>query len=483
MLLLIGQASSCTVWIARLAAAMQFPSLSCVVSVSGFRGVVGETIDPVTITALAAVYGQTIARRGRVIVGRDSRPTGAMMAAAVCSGLQAAGCDVVDIGVVPTPTVPIMIKRLKAAGGIQISASHNPVEWNALKLFNRSARNINRRQLDRLLRVYARPPAQLWQSWSACGALVSDPHALDIHLSRVLDTADRELIAGAEIPVLIDSVNGAGSHIGPRLLTELGAKVTPLYTDPTQIFPRNPEPTADNVVETGRVVKAVGAAVGFVQDPDADRLALIDERGRYIGEEYTLVLAAWARLLQAERPRRAVLVTNLSTSRMLDDVAAEHRARVVRTAVGEANVVDAIQGEQAVLGGEGNGGVIDPRVVLGRDSHVGMALILSLLARTGRSVSQLVASIPRYAIHKEKVALDRQQVEELAPVVSAAVPDGAQVSGLDGYHFSWPDRWVHIRASGTEPVSRIIAEAPTVKEARALAAGVRQAAGAQRVEH
>jgi len=457
---------------------MNFPELRCVVSVSGFRGIVGETLDPVTVTALAASYGRSIAKRGAVILGRDSRPTGGLLVAAAASGLRAAGCRVIDIGVVPTPTVAIAIRSHKAAGGIQISASHNPVQWNALKLFNRRARNIDRQQLERLLRAYRRPPADLWQSWEGCAAAEHDATAIAQHRRRVLALSDGEAIRAAALPVVIDSVNGAGSVIAPRLLSELGCRVTPLYTDPQQLFPRDPEPTAENVRETGKVVKAVGAAVGFVQDPDADRLALIDDRGRYIGEEYTLVLAAWARLLQDDVGRRPVLVTNLSTSRMLEDVAARHRARVVRTAVGEANVVDAIQEHGAVIGGEGNGGVIDPRVVLGRDSQAGIALVLALLARSGKRLSQLVDEIPSYAIHKEKVALDRAQVAERGAAVGHALPAGARADRRDGFHFAWPDRWVHLRASGTEPISRIIAEAPTRKEARALARTVRQAAGA-----
>ena len=459
---------------------MANPELRCVVSVSGFRGVVGETIDPPTVAAVAACYGATIARRGAVVLGRDSRPTGALLAQAAAAALRGVGCDVIDLGVVPTPTVPIMLRRLKAAGGIQLSASHNPVEWNALKLFARSGRNIDARQLEHLLAAYRREPADLWRRWDAVGTWRHDATALDVHLERVLRGVDVAAIRERAPTVLLDSVNGAGAVLGARLLDALGCRLIPLYDRPDRVFPRDPEPTAANVVETGRVVKAVGADIGFVQDPDADRLAIIDERGRYMGAEYTLALAAAARLAAAKRAgrKRPVACTNLSTSRMIDDIAARNGARVVRSAVGEAHVVDAMLAEDAVIGGEGNGGVIDPTVVMGRDSHAGIALLLEFLAREGRPLSTLVDGLPRYAIHKEKVALDRAGV---AAAIPALRDDprlaGAEIDERDGIKLSWADRWVHLRASGTEPVSRIIAEATGAKEARGLAAVVRQAVG------
>lgn len=461
---------------------MAHPELRCVVSLSGIRGVVGETIDPQVVSAVAATYGAVIAKRGRVVLGRDSRPTGEQLAQAAASALRGVGCEVIDLGVVPTPTVPIMIKRLKAAGGIQLSASHNPVEWNALKLFARSGRNIDGAQLKRLLAAYVAPPADLWVAWDRVGGQRPGVGALDVHLEKVLAGVDVAAIRAAGFPVLLDSVNGAGAVLGARLLEALGCRLTPLHDRPDRLFPRDPEPTAANVVETGKVVKAVGAAIGFVQDPDADRLAIIDEKGRYIGEEYTLALAAGARLAAARRAgvKRPVACTNLSTSRMIDDIAKRVGGRVVRSAVGEANVVDAMLAEGAVIGGEGNGGVIDPTVVMGRDSHAGMALLLEFLAREGKPLSALIAELPRYAIHKEKVDIDRAAVAAAGPGLKAhPAVAGAEVDERDGIKFSWADRWVHLRASGTEPVSRIIAEAPGAKEARGLAAVVRQAVGAR----
>lgn len=456
---------------------MPHPALSCVTSVSGFRGLVGSSMDPATAMALAVSYAEALLPEpATVVLGRDSRPTGSLLAQAVAAGLAGCGHRVVDLGIVPTPTVPIMLQELGAAGGIQISASHNPVEWNALKCFNAAGRNIDQAQLQALLAAYQRaaPP---WRDWAGIGAMAIDDSAAERHLARVLAAVDVEAIRAAGFTVVIDAVNGAGSVLAPRLLDALGCRVVPLYTDPQRLFPRDPEPTAANVTETGRVVAAVGAAIGFVQDPDADRLALIDQHGSYIGEEYTLALAAAARLAALADPQ-ATVCTNLSTSRMVDDVAVRFGGRVRRTAVGEANVVDGMLADNAVLGGEGNGGVIDPRVVLCRDSHIGMALMLELLATQGTGLAELVAELPRYAMHKEKVALDRSGVAAAREAILAApLAAGAAVDEQDGLKLAWPDRWLHLRASGTEPVSRIISEAPTASEASDLAAGLRDLLG------
>ncbi len=455
---------------------MKRDSIDCVVSVSGMRGLVGAGMHPLLATEMAMAYGQGIAKGGTVILGRDSRPTGAMFARAVASGLQAVGCDVIDIGVVPTPTVPIMVAATKASGGIQISASHNPVEWNALKFFNAQARNIDNAELEALLRVYDAGVTCL--EWSALGAHTQRSDALDIHKQLVLDLIDNTAIKQAKPKVLIDSVNGAGSIIAPALLRELGCEVVELYTDPNQVFPRDPEPTAANVVETGQKVLESGAAIGFVQDPDADRLAIIDEKGQYIGEEYTLVLCAAARLAQLQDAgiSDAVVCTNLSTSRMLEDVAARYGAKVKRSRVGEANVVDAMESENAVLGGEGNGGIIDPRIVWGRDSQIGMALIVDYLVRSGAPFSALLSTIPAYGMHKEKVRLDKQQVADKSALLKQHFVD-ATFDEQDGLKCIWADRWLHVRASGTEPASRIITEAPSLAEASALAAEARQLLG------
>jgi phosphomannomutase len=452
--------------------------LTCVVSVSGIRGIIGHDLSCAQILALASAYGQALAGGGTVVLGRDSRPTGDLLAQAVAAGLRAVGCSVVDLGIVPTPTVPMMISALGAAGGIQISASHNPVAWNALKCFSAAGRSIDGPQLERLLAAYAAGVPEV--GWQRVGAYRRDDQALERHRQRVLAAVDGERIRAARLRVVIDSVNGAGSIIAPRLLQDLGCEVIPVFASPDLPFPRDPEPTAANVTLTGAMVRAVHADLGLVQDPDADRLAVIDEQGTYIGEEYTLVLAAASRLAAASdgeaSPR--VVCTNLSTSRMLDDVAARCGATVVRTAVGEAHVVDAMQRHGAILGGEGNGGVIDPRVVLGRDSQVAMALIADWRARRGQPLSVLVGEWPRYAMHKEKLPLSRAQLAALRPRLrDASFARGAQLDELDGLTWRWPDRWVQLRASGTEPVSRLISEAPDAAAAHDLADQVRAVLG------
>lgn len=458
------------------------PKVDCVVSVSGIRGVIGDTLSVGQVIGLAQAFGVAIAHCERVVVGRDTRTTGHLLAQAVCAGLRAVGCEVVDLGIVPTPTVAIAVKELAACGGIMISASHNPAEWNALKFFNRDGRNVDHTQLDWILECYKDPPMGFHRRWDGVGAYREDRSPLDVHLQRVLGAVDAAAIRAQAPRVLIDCVNGAGSVLAPRLLAALGCQVVAVHDRLDLPFPRNPEPTAANVKHVGALVRAAGADIGFVQDPDADRLAIVDETGRYLGEEYTLVLCAASRL--AAVGPGALACTNLSTSRMLEDVAARHGARVERTRVGEANVVDGMQKHGAVIGGEGNGGVIDPRVVLGRDSHIGMALVLELLARAKAPLSEVVRAIPTYAIHKEKVALDRAAVQASIPALKAAAwASDAHADERDGIKFVWPDRWVHLRASGTEPVSRIIAEAPGIDHARELAELVRAATGATLAEH
>lgn len=458
------------------------PKIECVVSVSGIRGVVGDTLSVEQVLGLAQAFGVAIAHCERVVVGRDTRTTGPLLAQAVSAGLRAVGCEVIDIGVVPTPTVAIAVKEFGAFGGIMISASHNPAEWNALKFFNRDGRNVDHTQLDWILECYKDPPMGFHRRWDGVGGYREDRSPLDVHLKRVLAAVDVAAIRASAPRVLIDCVNGAGSVLAPRLLAALGCKVVAVHDRLDLPFPRNPEPTAHNVKHVGALVRAADADVGFIQDPDADRLAIVDETGRYLGEEYTLVLCAASRLAAAGPGSLAC--TNLSTSRMLEDVAARHGSKVERTKVGEANVVDGMQRHGAVIGGEGNGGVIDPRVVMGRDSHIGMALVLELLAKAKAPLSEVVRAIPTYAIHKEKVALDRKAVQAAIPgLKSAAWAQGATADERDGVKFVWPDRWVHLRASGTEPVSRIIAEAPGLDHARELAEMVRAATGAAVVEH
>ncbi len=281
----------------------------------------------------------------------------------------------------------------------------------------------------------------------------SETHAL--HVKRVLDHVDVLGISTKRYKVVLDSVNGAGCVVTATLLNKLGCQVVHLNATPNGQFPHEPEPTEKNLTGLADEVRRQKAAVGFAQDPDADRLAVVDENGKYIGEEYSLALAA--KLILSRRPGTAV--TNLSTSRMLDDIAKQHNGRVIRTPVGEANVIATMMKEGAVIGGEGNGGVIDPRIVGGRDSLVGIAYVLQLMADTGKTVSQIVADIPRYEIVKTKFPCRREDAERAVAAVKQAFAN-EKVDTQDGIRIDWPDAWVHARASNTEPIMRIIAEAP-----------------------
>ena len=405
------------------------------------------------------------------MVGRDSRPSGPWVRDAVAGVLAASGCEVIDLGVVSTPGVAMMVEHLGADAGVVVTASHNPVEWNGLKFLGPDAAALPADLASRVADAHhAGQTAFVAVDRLRPSRRDDSTHAL--HVKRVLDRADVLGVSSKAYKVVLDSVCGAGGTTGATLLSKLGCRLVHLNPDPTGHFPHPPEPTAENLASLCEAVKRQRAAVGFAQDPDADRLAIVDENGTYIGEEYSLALLATH--LMRKKPG-TVAVTNLSTSRMLDDVAAAHGGRVVRTPVGEANVVAAMRRERAHVGGEGNGGVIDARVVPGRDSLVGMAAVLQLMAETGRSVSQLVASIPRYEIVKAKFECRRDDATRAADAVRDAFAgaEGVSVDVQDGVRLDWPDAWVHARPSNTEPIMRIIAEAPTRADAEAKVAAVR----------
>jgi len=437
-----------------------------IISISGMRGIVGGNLTP----AIAAEYGsafgsflreKTAARkRLKVCIGRDSRPSGQMLAAAVTAGLCAVGINVVDLGIVTTPCVGIMARHLRCAGGIVITASHNPVEYNGVKLLlgngiappADTAAEIRSRYFEKRL-------SQVKSVENGKVATYGDTDA--VHVEKVLSIVDVKAIRRRKYSVVLDSINGAGGRITMKLLAALGCHTTAVNIEPTGRFAHAPEPTAANLAGFGRTVKRHKAAVGFAQDPDADRLAIVDETGRYIGEEYTLALAA----KQVFRQRRGMAAANLSTSRMIDDIAAAAGGRVIRTPVGEANVAEAMMANRCIIGGEGNGGVIDLRVGPVRDSLVGIALVLQLMAETGRAVSELAAECGSYAMIKEKFVADRALAER---IIAAARDEfaGADINTSDGCRFDFSDAWVHLRTSNTEPVMRVICEAPDEVAAR-----------------
>lgn len=455
--------------------------------VSGLRGIIGASLDPVVAARYASALGQWfVAASGRdhpqVVLGRDSRPSGPFVAAAVSAGLVAAGCRVTDLGIATTPAVAVMAAHHQADGGVVITASHNPIQWNGIKALGRGEGNrfaapppdaaaaiIERFKADR----YAFVPVEALQP------IQRDDASVAVHVQRVLRIVDVDRIRAAGLTAVVDSVHGAGGPEAAALLDALGVRREHLYAEPTGRFPHPPEPVREHLGELAAAVSRCRAAIGFAQDPDADRLAIVDDAGTFIGEEYTLALSALHVLGSRAATgdgRPAWAVANLSTSRMIDDIAARCGARVVRTPVGEANVAAAMQRCGALIGGEGNGGVIDPRVVLVRDSIVGMALVLDLLAARRRPLSALVAELPRYAIVKDKLDASGRDIARLLQTVSDTV-SAERLDTQDGVRLDWPDRWVHVRPSNTEPIIRIIAEARDEATARALIDQVRRAIG------
>jgi phosphomannomutase len=438
------------------------------VSVSGVRGRVGDGLTPEVIGHFAAAFGAYARRRGpgrTVVVGRDSRVSGPMFQHAVVAALQSVGCDVVEVGIAPTPTVQLVVEDLQAAGGLAITASHNPIEWNALKFIGPSGMFLD---ADEAAEMRALLDGEIPRAtWDELGGSSRDDGAVDRHLERILSIPfiDVETIRARNFTVALDCVRGAGGMIFPRLLEALGCDVAAINLETDGRFPREPEPVAENLQELEALVRSSGAVVGLATDPDADRLSLVDETGRAIGEDYTLALASTLVL----RHRPGPVVTNLSTSSLLDDVAERAGQPLVRAPVGEINVARRMQTENATIGGEGNGGVILPDVHLTRDAPVAAALILQLLAESDDSLSSLAAGIGRYEIVKEKVDRPGQPLDEV--YASLAQTLGApEVDRQDGLRLAWPAerRWAHLRPSGTEPIVRVIAEAPTREEAQRL---------------
>lgn len=441
------------------------------VSVSGVRGRVGEALTPEVVARYAAGFGAWSLARSEsreIVVGRDSRVSGPMFHRAVVAALQSVGARIVDIGMAPTPTAQLCVEERHAAGGLAITASHNPIEWNALKFIGSSGLFLDAAEGAAMREFLERGFARA--TWQELGVVTPDAAAVERHIERILalSVLDVDAIRARRFRVALDTCHGAGAVIMPALLERLGCDVVGINLQADGLFHRPPEPVAENLGELGELVRRTGAAVGLATDPDVDRLALVDETGRAIGEDYTLALACRV-VLQRER---GPVVINLSTSRVVEDVVAEAGCRVIRAPVGEVNVAVRMRDEAAVVGGEGNGGVILPALHLGRDAPLAAALTLQLLASEQLSLSGVVARYPQYVILKDK--LDRPEVA-LDAVYAALRADfeGAEVDLQDGLRLAWPDRWVHVRPSGTEPIVRVIAEAPSASEARELIARCR----------
>ena len=436
-----------------------------IVSVSGIRGVIGRSLTPADALAFGSALGAH-GNGGAVVISRDGRPSGLMLRHAILAGLTAAGCDVYDLGVTPTPTVGLAVRHLQAAGGVQITASHNPAEWNGLKLFGPDGRVLSAVEGRNVQTLFETGTAAL-VPWNKIGGVKDYQKAKDDHRERVLQLVDVAAIQAAEFTVFLDANGGAGGPLGRALLKSLGAEEFVQGPVADGVFLHEPEPTEANLRGIGPQVVHYGAHIGFALDPDADRLALIDENGRYIGEELTLALAARFRLSQERGP----VVVNMSTSRVVEDVATRYGCGFYRSAVGEANVADKMLEVGAVFGGEGNGGVIDPRVGLVRDPFIGMGLILNLMAETGKKLSELVAELPRYHIIKDKYTVERERLPELFAALTKRWPE-AKADRTDGLRLDWADCWLHVRPSNTEPIVRVIAEAPLEDNAKVMCRGV-----------
>lgn len=432
-----------------------------IISVSGLRGIVGDSLTPDVAGRYAVAFAAELSE-GPLVVTRDGRASGQLLATTVSEAITATGRNVIDAGIAATPTTGVLVRERRAAGGIQISASHNPAEYNGIKLFGSEGRVIPAEFGERVAERFRRANTQSTRSESP-GLATKLADTTGAHQRLIEAIVDVEKIRKSQFHVLLDANHGAGSILGRELLDTLNCHVTLLGVPPDGQFENSPEPTEENLAEVCPRVREVGAAIGFCQDPDADRLAIIDETGRYIGEEYTLALCVDHVL----RRTPGAVVTNCSTSRMTQDLAEKYNVPYFRSAVGEANVVDRMLAHGAVIGGEGNGGAIDPRVGLVRDSFVGMALVLDAMAAREMSVSALANELPRYSISKTKLALSREEVNSAFDAMESHFSD-AKADRLDGLRLDWPDRWLLVRASNTEPIVRVVAEAPTAGAAKGL---------------
>src|SRR6266566_4917841 len=436
------------------------------VGVSGIRGIVGKDLTEEIVARYARAFGLWAKeRKPLVVVGRDARESGPAFERAVVDGLASAGCSVVKVGVVPTPTVQLAVEHHAAGGGIAITASHNPIEWNALKFIGSDGIFLNGADGARVQGLVGKDGGGRGRT----GEVTTDEGAVERHLDAVLKLAAVDVagIRARKFRVALDAVRGAGGPVMRALLERLGCEVAGINLETDGRFPRPPEPIPENLGGLSILVTRAGAALGIAVDPDVDRLAIVDETGVPIGEDYTLAFAIRAAMGgKVGRGGKRVVVCNLSTSLVVEDAARECDAELVRTPVGEVHVARAILRLAAVIGGEGNGGVMYPALHAGRDAPVAAALLLTLLARDGRRVSELVAAAPRYVIVKAKVA----RGPALEPVYAALRRRFADAQGdtQDGLRLAWRDRWLHVRPSNTEPIIRLIAEAPSSAGAQEL---------------
>lgn len=441
------------------------------VSISGVRGIVGTSLTPDVVVRYAASFSQYCNRR-KVVIGRDGRASGRIIADLVSSTLLAMGSDVVALGVAPTPTIAIATAQLHAEGGIAITASHNPMEWNGLKFIGPNGAFLDARENERLQGIVTAQQAP-YVTWENIGRYLTDDSYLRQHIDMVMNLPyiDAEQIKRRKFKVVVDCINAAGGIIVPELLRELGCQVIEMNCDLSGVFARLPEPLPENLLGLCSRVKEEKADLGIAVDPDVDRLVLITETGEPFGEEYTITSVVQFLLEKASKTRQKnppPVVVNLSTTRAVDDVAKRFGVSVVRTPVGEINVVQKMMECHAMIGGEGSGGVILPAVHFGRDAVAGIGLILQQLAEFSGTLSELKGTLPQYQIAKSKIDLSEKLPNRLFDRIRKMYAKNGNITADDGLKFDFADSWVHLRRSNTEPIVRIIAEAPTSDRAQAL---------------
>lgn len=432
------------------------------ISISGVRGIVGESLTPEVILEFSKAFG-TYLKGKTVVLGADTRPSNEEIKDIVFDGLTSCGCNVIDLGITTTPTVGILTRHLKAAGGMVLTASHNPNPWNGLKFIAGDGIFLAPKEFNKLVKIYEK---KKFPQKKPKGKITAFAEANDVHINKVLAAANTEKIKAGKFRVVIDSCNGAGSIITPVLLKKLGCTVTEINTNIKKPFPHGPEPTPQNLAGLSYAVIKNKADIGFAQDPDADRLSIVTNKGTAVSEEYTLAIAADCVL---SRTKGGKVVANLSTSSLIDYVAKKHHAKILRTKIGEVYVASKIKKEKAPIGGEGNGGVIFPQIGLNRDSLAGIALVLSCLSETGKTIEQIIAEFPKYFLSKAKVKC--AGAEEAKKILKKAeiFYKKEKIDRTEGLKVYLKEGWVHLRPSNTEPILRIFCEAGTKKAAERLA--------------
>ena len=434
------------------------------IGISGIRGIVGETFTPELAVGFSQAFA-TYLNPGRILICRDTRPSGPMVSAAVAAGLLASGCEVIDLGVCPTPSLQLAVPWLEAQGGIAITAGHNAGAWNALKFVRPDGLYLNATQATELLDIYHQHEFDK-APWDRLRSMSARSDAIDHHMEVLSQSYDAEAIRGRGMRVAVDCCNGACSVLVPRWIERMGAQVLTINDDMNAPFPHDPEPRQDTMAQVRAVVKAGGADIGFVLDADGERLGLADENARVLSEEITFALAAAIRLDHHAGP----VVTNISTSAMIDRIACRHGVPVIRTPVGQPYVSEAVLEHRAVIGGEGNGNVIVPEIQAVPDSAAAIGLILEHVARSGRPLSTLVDQLPRLSMVKSALPIQPNLIYSTLQAFRDRIQDecGTGVDWSDGVRLDWPDAWIHVRVSNTESIIRIIAEAETASRARDL---------------